>query len=63
MTMRDWDSLKRAMSARGPGISVFGSKVSAQAGFGEVDGEAAFGAVVGAADEALADEVAAGVLD
>ena len=47
----------------GAGDFGFGSEVSAQAGFGEVDGEAAFGAVVGAADEALADEVAAGVLD
>ena len=41
----------------------FGSEVSAQAGFGEVNGEAAFGAVVGAFDEAFADKVADGVLD
>jgi len=47
----------------GAGDFGFGSEVSAHAGFGEVDGEAAFGAVVGAADEALADEVADGVLD
>lgn len=47
----------------GAGDFGFGSEVSAEAGLGEVDGEAAFGAVVGAFDEALADEVADGVLD
>lgn len=47
----------------GAGDFGLGAEVSVQAGLGEVDGEAAFGAVVGAADEALADEVADGVLD
>lgn len=47
----------------GAGDLGFGSEVSAEAGLGEVDGEAAFGAVVGAFDEAFADEVADGVLD
>ena len=47
----------------GAGDFGFGSEVSVQAGLGEVDGEAAFGAVVGTSDEAFADEVADGVLD
>ncbi len=37
----------------GAGDFDLGSEGSAQAGLGEVDGEAAFGAVVGAFDEAL----------
>ncbi len=47
----------------GAGDFGFGAEVSAHAGLGEVDGEAAFGAVVGTFDEAFADEVADGILD
>ena len=47
----------------GAGNCGFSSEVPTHAGFREVDGQAAFRAVVGAAYDSIADHVADGVLD